>query len=129
MPQLAAIAVADGAASPVTHTFSPTTSNGQKALLHNRAASLPRGYESLNVEVTQPGSATAAYRVIGSFLLPTVASVEGLDTVVRQNKVDFTFNFSQDSTEQDRKNARVMLANLLANALITTVIEKLEPLY
>lgn len=129
MPQLANIAVADGAAAPVTHTFSATTSNGAKAKLHNRAASIPRGFEALSVEVVTPESATGAHRVIMGFILPTVATVNGVETVVRQNKVDMVFNFSQDSTEQDRKNARVMAANLLANALIITSLEKIEPLY
>jgi hypothetical protein len=129
MPALAAIALADGESSPVTHTFAPVTTNGQKGQLANRAASIPRGYEGLTIEVVKPSSGTAAYRIIGSMTLPTVADVDGLDQVVRQNKLDFTLNMSQDSTEQDRKNARVLLKNLFSDATIATVIEKLEPLY
>jgi hypothetical protein len=129
MPALAPIALADGEVSPVTHTFAPVTTNGQKGQLANRAASIPRGYEGLTIEVVKPTSATAAYRVIGSMVLPTVAVVDTLSQVVRSNKLDFTLNFGQDSTEQERKNARILIKNLFLDTTFTTVIEKLEPLY
>lgn len=129
MPALGSITIHDGAATPVAHVFSPQTTTGSKATLLNRTASIPRGFESLNLELVKPAQPTAAYRIIGSITLPTVGPVDGQDQVIRQNKLDFTLNLSQDSTLQDRKNAVALLANLLDNATVRTMVENLEPLY
>jgi hypothetical protein len=129
MPAIAAIAVADGAATPVTHTFTPRSTNGTVAEFSNNAASTIRGRETLSVEVVTPKSASGANRVLVSFIFPTTATVNGVETVVRSSKVDVAFNFAQDSIAQERKNARVMLANFLASAAAITTIEGPEPIY
>lgn len=130
MPQLAAISINDGATTPLAHNFTPVTTDGSNAKLSNKSAAMPQGFETLTINVRDVnGSKTAAYRVTGGFVLPTVAAVDGVDTVVRTSQFKFEFDISQLSTAQERKNLRVLASNLFLNALMTSVIEGPEPLY
>lgn len=129
MPALANISINDGKATPVAHVYAPVTTDGSNAELANRAASIPQGFENLKVDVRKPASATGAYRIQVSLVLPTVATVNGVDTVVRQSQASLTINMSQLSTAVERRDMRVLLANLLQHASMTTVIENLEPIY
>jgi hypothetical protein len=129
MPALGNIAINDGKATPVTHTFAPVSTNGELAQLANRAPSIPKGYETLAVRVRKPGSAQGAYQVETTLVFPVVQTVNGVDTVVRTSKAVITLHLSQDSTTADRKDIRVLLANLLQNSTIATAIENLEPIY
>jgi len=129
MPAIGNIALADGKGAPVTHTFSPTSTNGSKAILHNRAASITRGEENLVIEVYRSQGKDGANRVLIQGSFPTIATVGGVETVVRVSKVDIAFSFAQDELEATRKDIRVMIAALLAHATMVTVIEKLESVY
>lgn len=129
MPSLGNIALADGKASPVTHTFTPVTTDGSNAELANRAAAIPQGYEGLKVTVRKPQSASGAYRIDFEMSFPVVASVNGVDTVVRTSKFQGSLYESAVGPEADRKDHRVLIANLFQHATIATVIEKLEPIY
>lgn len=129
MPAIGTITVNDGAASPAQHNYSPQTTDGRSAMLLNRSAAIPRGYEKLETEVRLAQSATGANKVSLKLTLPVVQAVNGVNTVVRQSQVEATFYLSQDSTSQERKDARVLLANLLAHASVAAMIENVEPQY
>lgn len=130
MPQLAPITINDGKTTPAAHVFSPVRTDGSNAKLANRAASIPQGFEGMELNVRDVGSSkTAAYRVFGSLTLPTVGPVDGTDAVLRSSKVDFAFNFSQLSTAQERKDLLALVSNLFAHATVKTVVENIEPLY
>lgn len=129
MSAIAPISVNDGKATPVAHVFTPVTTDGSTAKWSNRVASIPKGFETLEITVRAPVGASAAYRVIGSLTLPTVAAVDGQDTVVRSNKLDFAMNLSQMSTAQDRKDAVTLLKNLLADPTVVAAVMNVEPYY
>lgn len=130
MPQLASITLTDGKASPASHVFAPVTTNGSDARLANRAATIPQGFEALELKVRDPGnSKTAAYTVSGSLNLPVVQTVDGSEQVVRNSKFEFTFRLSQASTAQDRKDILALAASLFGNATMKSVVENVEPLY
>lgn len=129
MPAIGNIALADAKTTPVTHTFAPVTTDGAVAKLANRAASIPQGFETLQIEVTQPQSPTAAYRVKVKASFPTVAAVEGQDAVVRVSSFECAFNFSQLSSAQDRKDVLKLMANLFINSQMISVCENVEPIY
>lgn len=134
MPALGTIAIADGTTpTPVVHTFVGRSTTGSDAVLKNTASSsIPQGFETMEIKVRDPSrtSTTAAYVVSGSLVFPTtVTDVNGVTTVDRTSKFEFTLYESQKSTLQDRKNHRALIKNLFADATIGQVIENLEPLY
>lgn len=129
MPALANIAIQDGAATPVTHTFSPSDSDNGKSTFANSAPGVPMGYEVLDITFVRPKTPTAAFRILGKLVLPTIASVNGVQTITSKNTVNFDVNLDQRSTAQERKNAVVLLKNLFANTDFVSVAEKLENYY
>lgn len=130
MPQLAPITLTDGKATPASHVFAPVSTDGSSARLANRAAAIPQAFEGLTVNVRDVGnSKTAAYTVSGSLNLPTAATVDGTDQVVRVSKFEFTFRLAQTSSPQDRKDILALAASLFGSATMKTVVENIEPLY
>jgi hypothetical protein len=129
MPAIAAITVLDGQATPVGHVFTPQTTNGSKATWVNRAGGALNAYEKLDIEIVQPKSATGAYRMIGSMTRPILGVVNGVSTVIKQEKLDFTLNFAPTSTSAERKDDITMLAALLSNATVKGAAENVEPFY
>lgn len=129
MPAIGNISINDGKATPVAHVFSPTDSSGGKAELHNRAPALIAAWESLKVAVLRALGKTASHQVSIDLELPTYATVEGVDTVVRTQKFRGTFYLSQQGSAAERKDLRVLVMNALANASIVAAIENVEPIY
>lgn len=129
MPAIANIALVDAKGTPVTHTFAPVSAYDDTGKLANRAASIPAGYETLQLELRQPTSSSAAYRMIGKMSFPTVQTVDGVDTVTKVSSLSFQINFAQTSSSQDRKDIVKMLSGLFTNTLVVTMADNLEPLY
>jgi hypothetical protein len=129
MPAIGQISILDAKGTPVAHVFDPVTTDGAVGQLANRAATIPQGFEKLTLELKPPSSPTAAYRLIGKFVFPTVATVDGVDTVTRSSSAEFTFNFSQLSSSQDRKDYLKLMQNLCGHATVVTMATNLEPLY
>lgn len=129
MPAIAAIAINDGKATPVTHTFSPNGKDGTAVQWANRAVSLLSGQELLTIEVVRPKNPKSAARVLFTMYRPVVAVVDGVDTVVRYSKETATLNFPQDGTAADRKDSIVLWTNLFTNASVRACVENLEPFY
>lgn len=129
MPALASITVADAMGTPVNHTFVPVTTDGSMAKYANRAATTPKGYETLSIEVRNPTSPQAAYRTILKGNFPTEVTVDGQIVIDHQSSFEIVINSAQLSTAQERKNHLKMLSNLLAHATLVAVHENLEPVY
>lgn len=128
MPQLAPIVINDGAATPVAHTFSPVTTDGFLAVSKERVG-VPVGYPSLEETVRPPVKGGEVYKLKTVLKIPVVANVDGSSVVVRTAQGTVEMLFHESSSEQERKDLRVMLANYLGNATTIQVIEKLEPKY
>lgn len=129
MPAIAALTVNDGLATPAAHTFSPQTTSGAKAVFADRSPSIPAGYRTISHELAEPNGNRTVYRVAMGFMIPTVASVDGSDTVVRYSSAQVTLNVHPQSTLQERKDLLAYVANSLGLATIKTSVENLEPFY
>lgn len=129
MPQIAALTINDGLASPVAHTFAPVSTNGTKAKWADRSPSIPAGYRTITFEMAEPSGNRTVNKATFGYMVPTVATVNSVDTVVRYNSAQVILNMSPDSTLQDRKDLLAYVANSLDLALIKSAIENLEPAY
>jgi hypothetical protein len=129
MPAIGNIVVNDAETTPVAHTFAPVTTDGSLAKLANRTATTPSGFETMKVEVRPPNGNGGAHRVILGMGDPTEVTVDGVVSIDRVNSFEFTFNLSQKSTAQERKNILKMASNLLNHATIVAVVENVEPIY
>jgi hypothetical protein len=129
MPAIGNIVINDDETTPVAHTFAPVTTDGSLAKLANRTGSMPAAFETLSVEMRQPASATGAYRLVVKTNDPVEATVNGVQTVVRNSSCELTFNFSQSSSSQERLNLLKMMSNLLSHATVKSVAQNVEPIY
>lgn len=128
MTALANIVINDGASTPVAHTFAPVTTDGFIAQLKERVG-VPVAYPALSASVRPPVKGGDVYKERLTLSLPVTAVVSGVTTVDYVNSVNIEFLLSERSTAQNRKDLRVMAANLLGHATVVAMIESLEPIY
>lgn len=129
MPAIAALSINDGQASPAAHSFAPVTTNGSKSEWADCSSTTAAGWRVLSNEARKPASATAAVRNLTNFYLPVEATVDGSVKVVRFNSAKVEFNFSQEATDQEKKDAVAYMANVLGNATFKAALIANEPHY
>lgn len=129
MPAIAALTVNDGATTPVAHTFSPQTTSGSMAKWADRTPSIPAGYRTISHELAEPNGNRTVNKITMGFMCPTVAAVDGSDTVVRYSSAKLELNLHPQSTLQERKDLLAYVANSLGLAVIKTSVENVEPFY
>jgi hypothetical protein len=128
-PAIAALSINDGQASPVAHSFDPVTTDGSLAKWADRSPSIPSGYRLISFEVVPPSGNRTTWKVTAGFTNPTVATVDGVDTVVRYSSAQVVLNIHPDSLLQERKDLLAYVANFLDHATIKTSVNNLEPVY
>jgi hypothetical protein len=129
MPAIAAIVINDGAGTPNARTFAPVTTDGSKAKWADRSPSIAAGYRTITEEVLEPNGQRTAYKTTIGFYFPVVATVNGVDTVVRFSSATVVINTAADSTLQERKDAEAFMINFMSNATVKSSVENLEPFY
>lgn len=131
MPSNAPIAIADGASTPVTHTFSPRGIDGRVASFQEVISGVPIGYPKITVSSREPVNGGSVYKVTYKLQVPKVitttdASGKTVTSVNYTNSGEITLLVAQASEKQERKNLRVLLANLLLSASTASVVDDLE---
>lgn len=132
MPQLQNLVLADRAATPVNHTFSPLEINNGVATVVE-SAGVPIGDKRFSIALNK--TSTNRYKATVKFVVPIVQDevLNGITrpTVVRTAYIDATFTFDNTSTEQERKDAVGMFADSLAasKVLVNDTIVKLQGIY
>lgn len=129
MPAIAALSINDGQASPAAHTFSPVSTDGSKAAWADRSPSIPAGFRQISLEVSPPSGSRTVHRLTAGYMVPVVATVNSVDTVVRYSSAQVILNVHPDSTLQERKDLLAYVANSLDLASWKTSVENLEPHY
>lgn len=143
MPARASITINDGKATPVAHTFSPSTEADNASLFEDKSGGIAIGFPSIMVRVRRPlpaknGEASMAnqrvYRVDLNVAVPTLESTSAstgtgippAPTVAYVHRCNMGWILPERGTLADRKDLRAYVANLLANAGILSVLQDLE---
>lgn len=131
MPSNAPIAIADGAATPVTHTFSPRAIDNRIATFQEVINGVPIGYPKITVSSREPVQGSNVYRVVYKLQLPKIvtavdASGRTVTSVSYSNTAEITLLVAQASTKQERTDLRVLVSNLLKAASTISVVDDLE---
>lgn len=129
MPAIASLSVNDGQATPVAHTFAPQTTNGSLAKWADRSPSIPAGFRTISQEVAPPNGTRTVHRMTAGFNNPTVATVDGVDKVVRNSSAQVILNIHPDATLQERKDLLAYVSNFLADTTVKSSVYDLEPFY
>jgi len=135
MPQNTTIAIQDGAATPVTHTFNPQSidANGV-ASYKERTSGVPIGQPQLTLGVRAPTGNGATYKVTGRLTMPKVvtttdSSGKAVTSVDYAPLGTFEFVLPVKADKIDRTNFRVLLSNALKNPVVVSMIDDLESVW
>lgn len=143
MPQIAAVTINDGAATPVAHTFNPIGRDANGVFWWEQVTPAPInklgakriGYKQtreLDAKRQLTGNSIVQY----SITVPTLetlannsAGITPPPTISYREVARGSFEVAERSTTQERKDTRVLLANLLAHAMVVSNLDNLEPSY
>lgn len=129
MPAISNLTIKDGATTPADHTFAVNTTDGMSARWLEKSAGQSLGYMPLTMSVRMAKSPTAADVVEVTFTKPTISIVNGVATVAYKSSVSLRFNFSQQETDQGKKDIVAYVTNFLSNASAKAAIPALDPFY
>lgn len=129
MPAIAALSINDGQSTPVAHTFNPTTTDGSRAEFADRSPTIASGFRKFSHEITAPNGQRTTYKIAMGWMIPVVATVNGVDQVVRYSSAQLVLNAHPDSTAQERKDLLAYVVNAASNASVKTSVENIEPFY
>lgn len=131
MPQIsAALTINNGAA--VAKTFSISKVTPEDSLFLEKTASpngTANGYTRLRVRHTPPAGSSRTYKSNFDIDLPTVATVDSKDVVLRTQLARVQFVTTDDATQTERDNLVAYVINGLSNGSIKPVFQSNDPQY
>lgn len=147
MPTFANIVIADGKATPVTHTFVPGSEDPKGVFNHVEINSTSAiGSNILRASLASPpvtkgaGSASTAdrvYRVKVNLAIPvlevtsptTSTGIQPAPTVAYVLRANVEFILPERSSAAERTDLRILLRNALGNNQIVPLVDALQSLY
>jgi len=137
MPAIGNIVINDGAATPVAHTFAPVTITGPIASFADRSGGISVGYPVISASLTAPSKTSRLYKARLKLVLPvletisnsTMSGIAPAPTKAYDLTADMTFLMPERSTLQNRKDILALAKNLLADAVVTALVQNNETIY
>lgn len=140
MANIGNIVINDGKPTPVAHTFAPNGNTGTEASYVDRALGVSLGFPSINTRLTLPGKVAGASqlnKIRINLKVPRLEEVAGSTSngfapaprLAYLGSFEGSFIFHERATAQERKDVRILIANLLAAPAIVDLIDNLAPAY
>lgn len=144
MPAFAALTVNDGAATPVAHTFSQVSLDQKEGLARyaDRSGGVALGYPQISLQILYPqgrgriSDSSRVNRVKVTIELPVMEVLSGSDagytpapTVAYTMRFQGEFILPERATLQNRKDILAYCKNLLANAVVTSLVQDTEAIW
>lgn len=129
MPQAAAIAIQNGAATPATVTFSPESVTPQLATFADRSTGVANAFQRLTLATAFVGGNKIVNRTILSFALPVTTIVENATVVKRVMRAKLELTLPDGATDAERKDLYAFVKNALSNPSVTATLRDLDPQY
>lgn len=141
MPAIASIAVQDGEATPVTHTFEPAKTTADYALYEDRDAGIYIGNKKFTMTLDRPtGNGNVGNRNLKLRLkleVPrlevlsnsTVSGIAPAPTVAYRHVAELVMTLPERGSKQERINVRALFRNILGHAQVLGAIDDLSIAY
>lgn len=130
MAAIAPLTIADGATTPVNHTYSPVSISKDTATWKERLPSgKTLGWPQIEVDVVDATKGANVNTVNVRVQLPVVVTADGVDVVDYVAQFQGRFLLPVKSTTQNRKDLIAQVKNLLAHAAVNAAIVDLEHIY
>lgn len=125
------IAIADGKASPLTHTFNPQTpqvGNSPAVWFNKLTGFSSRAWEKLSTSVRNATSVKEEHRLNATIELPKVVTVDGKEVHLGTIRGYYTVICPYDlNTDDNVKDIFALMKNSLANAQVMSVFQTQSP--
>jgi hypothetical protein len=143
MPQISAVTINDGTATPVAYTFSPIGKDAKGVFWFTQTTPNPAntlgayklGYSQTPV-MGSGKQLNGNVRAVYTLHMPTLETVGTADngitpppTVAYKEVARIELEVAERSALAERKNLRVFASNLMASAMVTANIDTLQPSY
>lgn len=143
MPQITTIVINDGAATPVAHTFNPIGTDEKGVFWLEQVAPVPMnslGGKRIGLSLTRPVTAAdlraAKARGVVSVYEPILEVTGNSSTGITPPATKAyelasrsAFDLPLRSTKQEKKDLRVLTANLLTHPSVVAILEDLSKAY
>lgn len=141
MPAIAAMVIKDGKPAPLDHTFSPVRVDASAvAKLVDRSGGIAAGFPVITLQLREPvgnNSKSRIYKATVKVFVPvlevsapsTASGFQPAPTVAYTQASTHEFLIPERSTPADRADIYAYSKNLLAHAVVASMILNLEPVY
>lgn len=135
MPAIAPIVIADGATTPVNHTYNPDQNDMSSARWVEPAASgVAIGMNAITMSRRGPVNGGSSHKVTFGIELPKVVTTtdtsgKSVTSVDYTNRVEINLLLDKRSVKQDRKDLRVLVHNLLNDVAVQALVDDLIGIY
>lgn len=134
MAAISQIVLPDAATTPVNHTFVPNWVKGDMGSWSNQAASLPIGFELIQMSLVNPSGTLTVYRGDVLMKLPVLKTTtdsggNSVTSVDYWMEYGFYAKLPERSTAQNRKDGVKLFQGLLNHAQFTSMFVDLQHTY
>jgi len=128
MAVMAAISIADGATSPVTHVYNPVTDSPPEWVDSDAAVVYKHLQKRIIIDIKRAKTASGINRVKVQLTLPTGGDGVSVpaNEVSRFAVANLEFLLPAKGSKQERKDIRTLVKNSLADAQLIDVIDELN---
>lgn len=139
MAARASLVINDGQATPIAHTFSPNSGDGNIPGVsvieyEDRVSGIDVGFPRVTISTRKPAGSNRNRKIMISVKRPvlenvsnsTVSGIAPAPTVAYEVVARMEFIIPERSTIDVRKDAFAYMKNLLANATVATAVQDLE---
>lgn len=138
MSAFAPIVLADGATTPVNHTFSPVNIDvAGVAKLADRSGGISVGFPVVSLSVRNPSKTSKNYRVTVKVVVPTLevtsastgTGIQPAPTKAYDILSTLEFVLPERSTLLERQHIYAYMKNFLANTNVSNAVTTFEAIY
>lgn len=138
MAAFAPIVLLDGAATPVSRTFSPISIDvAGVAKLADRSTGIAIGFPVISLSCRAPSKASRNFRVSGKVVVPTLEAtspstatgIQPAPTKAYELLGTFEFVLPERSTLAERTNVIAFVKNFMASTAVDTAVKQFETIY
>lgn len=138
MTAIAALTIADGAATPANHTFSPVNiDQGGVAKWADRSGGIAIGYPAVTFSMRMPSKGSRNYKVSSRCVLPilevtspsTATGIQPAPTLAYNLIANLEFVLPERSTLAQRSDVLAYIKNFLAGSVLDQAVKNFESVY
>lgn len=126
MAAIATLSLADGAASPVTRTFSPIGVKNAVAKWQDKSGGVSLGFPTITVSLREPTKVSRTNKVTAKVVFPTLDTT--LPTAIKKAHeclINIDVVLPENASPLDRAHVLAFGKNFIASAVFTDMVKDL----